>query len=84
MADFDLQKYEIDRFLTDLVVFDHFVTLHVNSDDLGDTFSLDRLFPPFRKVVVVGHHVGDDRLLVRELGVSHILRKQKNMHQDVD
>ena len=30
-----------------LVVFDHLVALHVDSNDLGDTFSLYRLFPPF-------------------------------------
>ena len=34
---------------------------------LGDPLALDRLLLELAEVVVVGHHVGDDRLLVRRV-----------------
>ena len=47
-----------------LIVIDHLVALHGNADHLGDPLALHGLLLQLGKVVVVGHDVGDDGLLV--------------------
>lgn len=51
-----------------LVFLLHLVVLHSDADDLADPLALHRLLLQFAEVVVVRHHVRDNRFLV---GVVH-------------